>query len=137
MSADDLTYDFGLPITLHFGAQNVAANADTHLIMPNGGAGLKVPSGYNFHPMLLHGEANANPGAGNATFKVTANAVAVTVGPTVAIAAGTQVGSTTQRPNVGSIAAGKIVGVDIVADANFAANTIDMDVILVGILLPA
>jgi len=135
--ANELTYPDGLPVTLQFGGANVAENATTALTFVNGGLGLKVPTGYKFHPLLLHGEGNADLSGGTAIFKVTANTVASINGPTATLSDTVQVAVGVQRPGAEPITAGKIVGVSVVADVNYAANTIDLDAVLVGVLLPA
>jgi hypothetical protein len=135
--ANELTYSDGLPVTLHFTGANIVENATTGLTFTNGGAGLKVPTGYAFHPIMLHGESNADVSAGTAIFKVTANTTAGVNTPTATLSDLIQVAVGVQRPGVEPIAAGKIVGVSVVADANFAPNTADMDAVLVGVLLPA
>ena len=133
---NELTYDFGLPVTLVFGKANPVANTTTALTLANGGLGLKVPAGYKFHPMLLHGESNADLTAGVATFKVTANTTVLSEGPVAVLGDTVQVHSGVQRPNAEPISAGAIVGVSVILDANVAPNTADVDAILVGVLMP-
>lgn len=135
--ANELTYPDGLPVSLAFTKANIEPNATTALTLANGGAGLKVPTGYKFHPLMLHGESNADLSAGTAIFKVTANTTASINGPTATLSDTIQVAVGVQRPGAEPITAGKIVGVSIVADANFAPNTADVDAVLVGVLLPA
>ncbi len=135
--SNELTFDQGLPVTLIFAKANIEPNTTTALTLAQGGAGLVVPTGYKFHPLLLHGESNADLSAGTAVFKVTANTTALVNGPTATLSDTVQKASGVMRPGAEGIAAGKIVCVSIVADANFAPNTADVDAVLVGVLLPA
>jgi hypothetical protein len=135
--ANELDYDaYGHPVTLHFGVANVAANATTNLTLPQGGS-FVVPTGYKFHPMMLNGISNADLSAGGATFNVTANGTAVAGAPTAALSDTVQRAAGVARVGAAPIAAGQLVAVNIVADANFAPNTADVDAVLSGVLLPA
>jgi hypothetical protein len=122
---------------LHFTKANIGENATTALTLAGGGAGMIVPTGYAFHPIYLYGASNADLNAGTGIFKVTANATVLSNGPTATLADTVQATYGTQRVGVEPIAAAKIIGVSIVADANFAPNTADVDAVLLGILLPA
>lgn len=135
--AGDLTYPFGLPITLHYGKANVEPNATTALTLAQGGAGFVVPTGYKFHPILLHAESNAAITTDSATLKVRANTTALTSGPSVVLDDSAQNANDTARVGENPIAAGKVVNVAVTTETNFAPNTADIDAILVGILLPA
>jgi hypothetical protein len=135
--AGDLSYEYGLPLALQYGKANLAGNATTLLTLTQGGAGFVVPTGYKFHPMLLHAEVNAAVQGGSGVVKVTANTTALTGGPSVTLNANTQTAVATARVNADPIAAGKVVALNIVQDANFAPNTLDIDAVLVGVLLPA
>lgn len=135
--SNELNTPDGFPITLHFMKANPVENTTTALTFDQGGAGFKVPTGYKFHALCLHAECNANPTTGTATFNVTANTTALANGPTVVLVPNTQVGVDVHRPGEEPIAAGKIVGVNVVADVNWAANSIDVDAVLVGLLRPA
>lgn len=135
--ANELSREDGLPITLDFGLANVTPNATTALTFAQGGAGFKVPPGYAFHAICLHGESNADLTAGTATFKVRADGTALANGPTAALSDTVQAAVGVKRVGVEPVAAGSIVGVAITADANFAPNTADVDAVLVGLLLPA
>lgn len=137
--SQELDYDAGIDVTLHFTKANVAENATTDLLWAGAGAGagFKVPAGYKFHPILLQGELNANPSDGTATFKVIANSTELTNGPIANCTVNTQVAVAVARVGVEPIAAGNIVAVSVTTTANFAANTIDHDAVLIGKLLPA
>lgn len=137
--ANELDYDYGVDVTLPFTLANVPTNATTALTLVTGqGAdGFKVPTGYKFHPLALHGESNADLTAGSATFKVTDNTAVVGSGPEPVLNDTIQVAVAVARVGAAPIAAGKIVGISVVADATFAPTTADIDAILIGKLLPA
>lgn len=135
--AGNLTYPDGLPITLQFIAANIVENATTNLTLGSGGVGITVPTGYKFHPVMLFAESNAEINTDSAALKVTANTTALVNGPSVTLDANTQTGYSTARVGAEGIAAGKVIGVNAVVGVNFAPNTLDIDAVLVGILLPA
>jgi len=133
---NELTYDFGMPVTLHYTIANIAGTATTALKFANGGLGLKVPTGYSFHPLLISAESNAAVQGGTATFKATANTTVSINGPSAALTTAAQVAVGAQRVGAEPIGAGKIVGVSVVT-AGFTPTTADVDAILTGVLLPA
>jgi len=135
--SNELTFQDGMPITLVFSKANVEPNTTTALTLPQGGVGLKVPTGYAFHALLISGESNADISAGTGIFKATANTTVLTNGPSATLSDLVQVASGVMRPHAEPITAGKIVGVSVVTDANWSANTVDLDAVLVGVLLPA
>ena len=134
---DELTYDKGLAVTLHYTLANCPANATTALTLDNGGAGFKVPTGYKFHAMCLHGESDTDLTAGTLTFKVRASGTALTGGPTAALSDTVQAAVGVVRPGADPIAAAAIVAVEAVASAALAPATCGLDAVLIGVLLPA
>jgi hypothetical protein len=134
--ANELTFDDGMPVTLQFGKANIGASATTPLTLVDGGVGLKVPTGYTFHPLLIHGEANGAVVSGSLIFKVTANTTVSINGPTATLSSAAQVAVGVQRVGVEPIAAGKIVGVSAVS-SSLNPTTLDVDTVLVGVLTPA
>jgi hypothetical protein len=135
--AGELGYPFGMPVTLQFTKANVVENAATALTLAQGGGGLKLPTGYKFHPMFLFAEANAALNAGTAVFKVTKGGTALANGPVVTLDANTQVSTAVAAVGVDPIAANTVIGVTMTADVNYAPNTLDIDAVLVGVILPA
>lgn len=135
--ANELTRDDGLSVTLAFAIANPAATATTDLTFAQGGAGFKVPTGYAFHPLCLHGESNADLTAGTATFKAIDNGTELGNGPEAALSDTVQAAVGVQRVGVNPIAAGHIVGVSVTTSAAYAPVTADLDAVLVGLLLPA
>ena len=127
----------GFPVTLAFQVANVAANATTNLTFGQGGTGWVVPAGYKANAVFLSAGVNADLTAGVGTFNVTANGTALANGPTVVLGDTTQRSSDVERPGTQPIAAGQIVGVNIVADVNLAPQTTDADAILSLLLTPA
>ena len=134
---NELTYDKGLAVTLHFILANCPANATTALTLPNGGAGLVVPTGYKFHAMALHGESDSDLTAGTITFKVRASGTALASGPTAALSDTVQAATGVARPGVDGIAAASVVAVEAVANSALAPATCGLDAVLIGVLLPA
>jgi hypothetical protein len=137
--ANELEYDAGVDVTLPFTGANVQVSATQNLtlVTAQGADGFKVPTGYKFHPLAVHAESNADLTAGTGTFKVTDNTVAIANGPEPVLNDTVQVAVAVARVGASPIAAGKIVGLSIVADASFAPTTADVDAILIGKLLPA
>jgi hypothetical protein len=135
--ANELSYPGGLPITLAFQVANVAANATTNLTLAQAGTGFEVPTGYKFHAVFVQGGSNADLTAGAGVINVTSNGTALANGPTVTLNDTVQRATDVERVGAEPVAAGKIIGCNIVADANFAPNTADLDVLIVGLLLPA
>jgi hypothetical protein len=135
--ANELDYSFGVDVTLTFEKANPGASATTALTFSQGGAGFKVPTGYAFHPICLHGESNADLTGGTATFKVTSSGTALSNGPTAALSDTIQAAVGVQRVGVEPIAAGAVVGVSVVTDGSYAPTTADLDAVLIGKLLPA
>jgi hypothetical protein len=134
--ANELTYAEGLPITLQLGKANIGATATTNLTLVDGGAGLKVPTGYKFHPLMLHAEANGSVVGGTMVFHVTANTTASVNGPTASLSSAAKVAVGVQRVGVEPIVAGDIVGVNVVS-ASLNPTTLDVDAVLTGVLIPA
>jgi hypothetical protein len=135
--AGDLTYDLGLPITLHFGLANATGNATQALTLAQGGAGFVVPTGYKFHPLLLQVGANEAVTAGSAVAYLSLNTTSQTTMPHVTLSDSVQRAQDTGRVGQTPFTAGQIVAINFVQDANFAPNTADIDAILAGVLLPA
>jgi hypothetical protein len=137
--ANELVYDYGVDVSLPFTLANVPTNATTALtlVTAQGADGFKVPTGYKFHPLCIHGESNADLTAGSGTFKVTDNTTVIANGPEPVLNDTVQVAVAVAGVGDAPIAAGKIVGLSFVADASFAPPTADVDAILVGKLLPA
>jgi len=136
--ANELDYNaYGLPVSVALGAANMLLSTTTNLTLAQGGTGFVVPTGYKFHPMLLAAHSNADLTAGTATFNVTANGTAIANTPTAVLNDTVQRTAGVARAGVAPQAAGIIVGVNVVTDANYAPNTADMDVVLAGLLLPA
>lgn len=136
--ANELAYEHGVSLALQMGLANPAANAAAKLTFANGGSGFKVPTGYKFHALALHAEANAALSAGTAVIAVTDNNTALLNSAlAVTLDANTQTGSAVMRVGQQPIVAGHVVGAKITADANYSANTVDHDVVIVGVLLPA
>jgi hypothetical protein len=135
--ANELDPKFGTAITLIFGKSNIAANGITDLTFVSGGVGFKVPTGYAFHPVLLHAETNADITAGTGTFKVIDNGTELVNGPSAVLSDLVQAASDVERYGVEPIAAGHVVGVSITTTAAYAPETGDVDAVLVGYLVPA
>ncbi len=126
---------YGMPISFALTIANPAANATTVLVTPAQAAvGYVVPAGYVFHPMGIMAAANAALGAGTATFNVTGGAVAIAGGPTAQLAVGTQQASGIARFGAAPQAAGTVISGNIVTSAAYAANTVDHDVVIFGML---
>ncbi len=126
-----------LPVTLAFAKANIEPNTTTDLTLAQGGAGFKVPTGYKFHAIALHGESNADLTADIATFKVIADGTELANGPTAALSDTVQAAVGVQRMGADPIAAAAVVAVSVTTGANFAPNTADVDAVLVGVLTPA
>lgn len=140
--SSDLAYDQGVDVSLIFSGANPAASATTALTLPQSNAGFVVPTGYKFHAICLSAASNADLTAGTATLVVRATpaggaAATVGNGPTVVLADTAQNGVGTAKVGAATVAAGSTVGVAIVTDASYAPATADIDVVLVGKLLPA
>ena len=135
--ANELARDDGIHVTLNFGVANKEPNTTSNLALQQGYTGFLVPTGYNFHAMYLGGSTGANISAGSGVFNVTDNGTALANGPTVTLNATVEQSHDVERIGTQPIAAGHFVGVNFVADANFAPNTADLDAVLVGVLLPA
>jgi len=136
--ANELEFPHGLPITLTLALANPAANtANQDLLLAQGGAGFVVPTGYEFHPVLLSVSSNADLTAGTATFKVVDNGTELTNSVDVELSDTVQKAADLIRAGVQPIAAGHVVGVSVTTDAAYLPVTADVDAILVGYLLPA
>lgn len=125
-------------LTVQFQKADIPANATTDLTLPGGNAGLKVPEGYEFTPFLVQGSLNDFPTAGTAVFKVTKDGEEISPGPEANLSDEVQAAVDVIR--VGAIAgvpAGSVVGVSVTTSADFAAETLDADGILIGLMKPA
>lgn len=125
-------------VTVQLQKADIPADATTDLTLPGGNAGLKVPEGYEFVPFLVQGSLNDFPTAGTAVFKVTVDGEEISPGPEANLSDEVQAAVDVIR--VGAIAgipAGSVVGVSITTSADFAAETLDADGILIGLMKPA
>lgn len=139
--ANELDYDFGIDVTLIFPAANPSANTTTNLTFAQGN-GFVVPTGYKFHPILISASSNADLTAGTATAVVRATPSGGSIGtvanaPTVELSDTVQRGTGVARVGPAGIAADSIVQVGLVTTSDYAPTTADLDVVLVGKLLPA
>jgi hypothetical protein len=132
----DVNYTFGKEITLIYSKANIANNTTTDLLLPQGGAGFKVPPGYDFCPEILHVEVNADLTGGSGTFGVTDDGTLVSNGPAPVLNDTVQVAVAEVNPLVVRIPAGSIVGVEVVATDPWAPTTVDADAVLFGRLVP-
>lgn len=141
--ANELARDDGIPITLTFTITNVAGGpaisyVDGVLTGANGMNGMVVPTGYQFHPLYIGVEINDARTAGSATFYATKDGAELVNGPTVTIDGdNTLVNNGVGRASADPVDAGEEVSVSAVGDVDWAPDTADADVILIGILLPA
>jgi hypothetical protein len=137
--ANELSFlgNAGFPASFQVAIANPAANTTTAATAAQGGPGLVVPTGYEFHPLLISVASNADLTAGTLTAKVTDNGTVLANGPTAALADATQYNAGVQRAQVEPIAAGHRVGASVVADAAYAPVTADIDITVLGVLLPA
>lgn len=129
--------DDGYPVSFQVAIANPAASATTAATAAQGGAGLVVPTGYKFHPMLISVTSNADLTAGTLTAKVTDNGTALSNGPTAVLSDLVQVASGVQRAMVEPIVAGHQVGVKVTADSGYLPVTADIDILVSGMLFPA
>lgn len=140
MSDDTLVQDRkAFPVSYAFKVENVTSDGtptDGTLASAQGGDGMLVPTGYTFHPKLLQAESNAAITAGTIEVQVTDNGVEVEAGPVVTLSSAAQAAAGIKRHGASSIAAGRAVGVSGEGSATLDAVTKDVDVILVGDLLP-
>lgn len=127
----------GFPVSFQVAIANPAANATTAATAAQGGAGLVVPTGYEFHPLLISVTSNADLTAGSLIAKVTDNGTALANGPIATLSDLVQVAAGVQRAQVEPIAAGHKVGASVVTDAGYLPVTADIDVLVSGVLLPA
>ncbi len=126
---------FPVSFTMH--AENLAATATEDLIFDQSGAGFVVPTGYVFHPMLLHAEANTAVTAQTITFKVTDDGAEVSNGPEVLLTTAIQTASGVARIGAAPIAAGAVVGISATTPGSFTPTTADVDAVLSGVLVQA
>lgn len=124
------------PLTLQFGSTDVVANATTDCVLTHGSSGFEIPSGYDFYPTIMSISASEALTAGTITGKVTSNGTAITSGPEPALSTSDQYNATEITPSP-SVAASARVGCEIVASSGLTPATIDIDIMIVGILLPA
>jgi hypothetical protein len=125
------------PISLAFSFLNPAQGATADGVFFSGGAGFVVPAGYKFHPIILHGESNADLTAGIATFKVTDDGTELVNGPEAGLADTVQAAVGVKEVGSQPIAAAAVVGVSITTDGSYAPATADLDAVLIGVLTPA
>lgn len=136
--ANELNYDFGLPVTIHLEKANPLAGATTDLVFgTQGGVGFVVPTGYKFHPMFISVASSADLTAGTLTAKVTADGTELTGGPVAVLNDTVQKAAGVQRVGADPIAADAVVGVSVTTDAGYLPVTADIDAVLTGVLLPA
>lgn len=138
--ANELDYDKGVNITLHFITANLATGAGTvDMTLAQGGTGFLVPAGYKFHPLALF---VTKTGTLDANAQVDAQVIddGTEVGAKATLTHTPDVARATTLMRVGQapIAAGHVVGVSLTKDADYSTTgTIDYDAILTGVLLPA
>lgn len=138
MPNNELDYMHGVDVTLTLSAANVAAaSAGTALTLPQGGTGLVVPAGYEAHAILLSASSNVDLTAGTATFRITNNGTINTKGPTVVLSDLVQRGAGVAYVGAAPVAAGRVIGVSVVTNADYAPVTADLDVVLLVKILPA
>jgi hypothetical protein len=130
--SDTLIY---IPVTLSLRFQDVQADTTNLLTLQNGGAGLKVPTGYKFHALLLHAESDTTITGQSIVVTAAADGAALN-GPTVTLTSATKVASGTQHAFVESVAAGSIISAVAVTPAGFTPTTAGLEVILSGLLIP-
>ncbi len=135
--ANELDRNDGVDVTLIFSIANPGASATTALTLPQGNTGFKVPTGYQFHPVCLIGASNADLAAGTATFAVTAGGVVLGNGPTAVLSDLVQQAVGVKRVDAAPINPGVLVGVSVTTNGAYAPTTADLDVVLIGKLLPA
>lgn len=138
--ANELSYDFGVPLTLVFALANPSANATTAMVVAGGQAfdAITVPTGYVFRPIYLHVESNADLTAGTLTAKVADDGVAIANGPESVLSDTVQKTYAVAGPTAGAgVPAGSDVGVVVVTTAAYLPVTADIDAVLIGLLLPA
>jgi hypothetical protein len=130
----------GCPISLPFFLANPAANATTAMTTFNQAAtGFVVPTGFTFYPMAIFLSGNAAVAAGSIIAKVTDNTtVLAPAGPeaTLNTTTTTRTAAVARRLQSAGVAAGRTIGVSLVADSSYAAATIDYDCVLCGVLVP-
>ena len=138
--ANELSYDRGIAVTLRFTLANPSASATTAMT-PAGAqtsnVGFVVPTGYAFHAVCMHFESNADLTAGSIIAKVTTGGTVLAGGPQVTLSDTVQSSTAVAAVGTCKVAAAAVVGVKVVADGDYAPTTADLDVILVGLLLPA
>lgn len=127
----------GYPVSFQVAIANPAASATTAATAAQGGPGLVVPTGYEFHPLLISVASNADLTAGTLTAKVTDNGTVLANGPTAVLSDTVQYAAGVQRAQVEPIAAGRRVGASVVTDAGYLPVTADIDILVSGVLLPA
>jgi len=127
----------GYPVSFQVAIANPGAGATTAATAAQGGAGLVVPAGYEFHPLLISVTSNADLTAGSLIAKVTDNGTVLANGPIATLSDLVQVAAGVQRAQVEPIAAGHKVGASVVTDAGYLPVTADIDVLVSGVLLPA
>jgi len=127
----------GVDVTLNYIFQDAVASATNIMTPPGGGAGFKVPSGYKFHPVCLHGESDTDLTAGTITFKIFVDGVVANAYPSVVLSDTVQAASSTQELHTEPVNQGSVVSVRATANSGLTPSTCSLDAILVGVLLPA
>lgn len=135
--ANELAYDFGLPVTLQASLANPLADAVTDCALPQGNAGFVVPTGYKFHALMISVMSNADLTAGTLTAKVTADGTELAAGPQAELSDTVQKAAGVQRVGADPVAAGKVIGISVTTNAGYLPVTADIDAVLTGVLLPA
>jgi hypothetical protein len=132
-----LGIETGVPVTLHFVFQDAVANATNVMTLPGGGAGFKVPTGYQFHPVCLHAESDTALTAGTITFKVRADGTALTDSPTAVLTTAIQAAVGVEEIHTEPVDQGGVVSVQAAASSGLTPGTCGLDAVLTGVLVPA
>lgn len=136
--ANELEFNFGFPITLQFGVNNVTKDAvptDGTLASGKGAAGYQVPSGCKLHPISVFAKANADLTAGTIDVKVTKDGAELGNGPVANLSDTVQANTGEKRVGSDPVSAGEIMGVSATGSASLNTSTIDVDVIVLAYIL--
>jgi hypothetical protein len=126
------------PISVIFSIVNAAASSTVDGTLAQGTAGFVVPTGYEFHALALSSYINDSITAGLLTIKVTDDGTELVNGPEIAMTSAADFGAGVKQLGAQPIAAGSVVGVSGTGDASLAPDgTADLDVVLLGALVPA
>jgi len=110
---------------------------DGTLASGQGSDGLLVPTGYEFHPLLIQAESNAAISAGSISVQVTTGGTELEAGPEATLSSTAQAASATAIYEASSVAAGAAIGLSAEGSADLDAVTKDIDAVLVGVFVPA